>query len=557
MSSSTNDEKPALIGTPVVAKNGGHERTGWIVGLLALAAAAGGGYYYHTTSSTDAAPGVRGGPGGAADFKKGGGRFGAGGGPMPVVVAPVRSETMDVRLAALGNVVPRNSVVVRSRVDGPLLRLYFKEGQQVKAGQLLAEIDPLPLQASMAQMNGQLARDQALLTNAQIDLNRYKGLLATDSIAKQQVDTQEATVRQYQGVVAADRGQADAARLQLGYTRITAPISGQVGLRQVDPGNIVRASDANGLVSITQMDPITAVFAIPEAQVASVIKRMREDASVPVEAWDGTQKIRLGAGKLISTDNQIDVATGTLKLKAEFANTDGLLFPNQFVNVRVLLGQEKDLVVVPVPAVQRGSQGTFAYVVKADSTVSMRPVKTGLVDGERIAIMSGLAAGERVVIDGADKLREGARVEVIDRNTPPPGARPPGEGRRRGDGKGKGGAEGKPGSDAKGGTVEGKATEGKPEAKAEARPDAKSSSSVKGDRSVTPAAGAGAAAPGAASSAATAPAGAPSDAEREERRRRAREIMENGTEEQKAELRQRFRERQAAGGGGPPGKGAP
>ena len=372
------------------------------------------------------------------------------------------------------------------------------------------------------------------------------------------LDTQEAAVRQYQGVVAANRGLVDAARLQLSYTRITAPISGQVGLRQVDPGNIVRASDANGLVSITQMDPITVVFAIPEAQVATVIKRMREDASVPVEAWDNTQKIRLGLGKLISTDNQIDVATGTLKLKAEFSNTDGLLFPNQFVNVRVLLGQETDLVVVPVPAVQRGSQGTFAYVVKADSTVTMRPVKTGLVDGERIAIASGLAAGERVVIDGADKLREGAKVEVMDRNTPPPGARAPGEGRRRGEGKGrnesKGGGEGNAAVDGKGGTADGKAPEGKPEA----RPEGKSGA-AKADRPATPGAAAPAAIASGASGAtpsAAAPGGAPGDAEREERRRRNREIMENGAEEQKAELRQRFRERQGAGGG-PPAKGAP
>ena len=553
MSSPQLDEKPALIGTPALAKPRG-KLVRWTVGAVVLAAAAGGGYYYYST--TQSAAGAPAGPGGgtATDGKKGGGRFGAGGGPAPVVATLVRTESMDLRLAALGNVVPRNSVVVRSRVDGPLLRLHFKEGQQVKAGQLLAEIDPLPLQASMAQMNGQFARDAAQLQNAQIDLDRYKGLLATDSIARQQVDTQEAAVRQYQGVVAANRGLVDAARLQLSYTRITAPISGQVGLRQVDPGNIVRASDANGLVSITQMDPITVVFAVPEAQVATVIKRMREDASVPVEAWDSTQKIRLGAGKLISTDNQIDVATGTLKLKAEFANTDGLLFPNQFVNVRVLLGQETDLVVVPVPAVQRGSQGTFAYVVKADSTVTMRPVKTGLVDGERIAIASGLAAGERVVIDGADKLREGAKVEVIDRNTPPPGARAPGEGRRRGEGKGKGGGEGKAGVDGKGGAVDGKAPESKPEARSEGK-----SGAAKADRPATPGAAAPAAVAAGASGAvpsAAAPAGAPSDAEREERRRRNREIMENGTEEQKAELRQRFRERQGAGGG-PPAKGAP
>ena len=545
MSSSDINEKPALIGTPALP--GRRRRTASIAVAGVLLAAGGGGAYYYITQSQQAGLATAGAD--AGNSQKGGGRFGGGGDRAnPVVAAVARTESMDVRLAALGNVVPRNSVVVRARVDGPLLRLHFKEGQQVKAGQLLAEIDPAPLQASMAQMNGQFARDQATLANAQIDLDRYKGLLATDSIAKQQVDTQEATVRQYQGTVAANRGVVDAARLQLSYTRVVAPIGGQVGLRQVDPGNIVRASDANGIVSITQMDPITVVFAIPEAQVATVIKRMRDEASVPVEAWDNTQKIRLGSGKLISTDNQIDVATGTLKLKAEFSNADGLLFPNQFVNVRVLLGQEKDLVVVPVPAVQRGSQGTFAYVVKADSTVSMRAVKTGLVDGERIAIASGLAAGDRVVIDGADKLREGAKVEVIDRNTPPPGARPPGEGRRKG-GEGKNGER-------KGG--EGKAAAGDdavPGGKPAGRPEGKGQAKTEGT------APAGATAPAAASSASATPPGAappgaaPSDAEREERRRRFRDIMENGTEEQKAEARQRFRERQAAGGG-TPAKGA-
>ena len=537
MSSPQQDEKPALIGTPALPGGGTRKRIAWIVAVLAMVAAAGGGYYYYANSSGANPSGAPAGAGGAGDFKKGGGRFGGADRAMPVVAATVRTESMDLRLAALGNVVPRNSVVVRSRVDGPLLRLHFKEGQQVRAGQLLAEIDPLPLQASMAQMTGQFARDQALLANAQIDLERYKGLLATDSIAKQQVDTQEATVRQYQGIVAGNRGQVDAAKLQLSYTRITAPISGQVGLRQVDPGNIVRASDANGLVSITQMDPITVVFAIPEAQVATVIKRMREDASVPVEAWDSTQKIRLGQGRLISTDNQIDATTGTLKLKAEFPNTEGLLFPNQFVNVRMLLGQEKDLIVVPVPAVQRGSQGTFAYVVKPDSTVTMRPVKTGLVDAERISITSGLAAGERVVVDGADKLREGAKVEVIDRNAPPPGARPPGEGRRKG-GDGKGAGAARP-DGAAGATAPGQAPSGKAAAPAAASPAAAASTPV-------PPAAPASAAPGA----------APGDAEREERRRRFREVMENGTEEQKAEMRQRLRERQAAGGG-TPGKGAP
>lgn len=559
MSSPGLDEKPAAIGTPAIPAP--RRRWPWLVGIgLACAALAGAAYHYFGKTPTQEAPAA--GPGGAGkgDGKKGG-RFGGGGGPPPVVVATVQLETMDVRLAALGNVIPRNSVVVRSRVDGPLLRLHFTEGQTVKAGQLLAEIDPQPLQVALAQANGQMARDQALLQNALIDLNRYKGLLATDSIAKQQVDTQEATVRQYQGVVATDRGQVEAAKLQLSYARVVAPIAGQVGLRQVDPGNMVRASDANGIVSITQMNPITVVFAIPEAQVGSVLRRMRDGTPVPVEAWDSGQKNRLGAGKLLSTDNQIDVTTGTLKLKAEFPNPDGQLFPNQFVNVRVLLGQEKDLVVVPSAAVQRGSQGTFAYVIKGDSTATMRPIKTGLVDGERVAITSGLAAGERVVIDGADRLREGARVEVIDRNTPPPGARNPD-------------AKDDPEREERRRRFREIMQNGTDAQKAEARQrmrERSEASKAAGDgppgKGPGTASGAPAAAPAPAGSSRP-PADVPAkvgegtksdDPEREERRRRFREIMQNGTEEQKAEMRQRFRERMEAnpGSGGAPAKSAP
>ncbi len=527
MIASANDNHPGVIGTPVVAPG----RRLWprVTGfVLLLAAIAGGGYYTYLRNETPATGAAGAGPAGA-DAKKGGGRFGAG--PASVVAATARTDGMDVRLNALGNVVPRNSVVVRPRVDGPLLRVHFKEGQIIKAGQLLAEIDPQPLQVALAQANGQLARDQALLQNAQIDLQRYKSLLATDSIATQQVDTQESTVRQYQGVVASDRGQVDAAKLQLSYTRITAPITGQVGLRQVDPGNIVRTADANGLVSITQMDPITVVFAIPEAQVSTVLKRLREESEVPVEAWDSGQKLRLGAGKLLSTDNQIDSATGTLKLKAEFPNQERSLFPNQFVNVRMLLGREEGLVVVPAAAVQRGAQGTFAYVVKEDSTVSMRQVRTGIVDGDRVAIASGLKAGERVVIDGADKLREGGKVEVIDRNTPPPGSRSPGEGRRnRGDGKG---GERKAGETKAGETKAGETKAGAAKAGA-----AGSGQGARTDGGAV----------------------APADADREERRRRYRDIMENGTDAQKAEATRRFRERMEANKAaesGAPAKAAP
>jgi multidrug efflux system membrane fusion protein len=552
---------PPTIEPPVARKRG---FAGWLVALIVLLGGAGAGYYYtlgpgktDAAAKGDAAGGAPGGAaaggtpaGGPAGGR--GGRFG-GGGPTPVVPALVRKAAIDVRLTALGTVTPRNSVVVRTRVDGPLLRVLFKEGEIVKKGQLLAEIDPAPLKAALDQVEGQLARDQALLQNAFVDLDRYKGLMATESIPKQQYDTQQATVRQYQGTVLTDRAQVEAARLQLSYTRIVSPLTGQVGLRQIDPGNIVKAGDANGLVSVTQMDPITVVASIPENQVAALRSRMRDEAVVPVEAWDSSLKTRLAAGKLLSTDNQIDSATGTLKLKAEFPNPEGVLFPNQFVNVRVQLGQEAEALVIPQAAVQRGAQGTYVYVVNAESVVNLRVITLGTADGDRVAVKSGLKEGERVVVDGADRLREGAKVELLDRFATPAG-KGPGEGRRRGEGKG---GERK-GADAGGGDA------AKAGAGAAASAPSKADTAVKGDGAAKsgapaksePGVNAGARPEGA--SKAEGGGGPPSDAEREERRRRFREIMENGTEEQKAAARQRLRERQEAAKGADGGaKAAP
>jgi multidrug efflux system membrane fusion protein len=484
-----------------------------------------------------------------------------------VVTALVRKAAIDVRLTALGTVTPRNSVVVRTRVDGPLLRVLFKEGEIVKKGQLLAEIDPAPLKAALDQMEGQLARDQALLQNAFVDLDRYKGLMATESIPRQQYETQQATVRQYQGIVLTDRAQVEAARLQLSYTKIVSPLAGQVGLRQIDPGNIVKAGDANGLVTVTQMDPITVVASIPENQVTALRQRMREEAGVPVEAWDSTLKTRLGTGKLLSTDNQIDSATGTLKLKAEFPNPEGTLFPNQFVNVRVQLGQEADALVIPQAGVLRGAQGTYVYVVNADSSVNLRVVGLGTADGDRVAVKSGLKEGERIVIDGADRLREGAKVEVIERFATPAG-KGPGEGRRRGEGKGGDGKWGGKGGGAAGGEPGKAGGPGAPAEAARAEGGGKAEGATKGDAAPKP--GTPAKADGGAAAPAPAPGrpegapraegggGPPSDAEREERRRRFREIMENGTEEEKAAARQRFRERmEGARGAGGGAKAAP
>lgn len=336
-------------------------------------------------------------------------------GAIPVVVAPVRQGAFDVYLFALGTVTPLNTVLVRSRVDGQIMRVAFEEGQMVSAGDLLAEIDPRPFEVQLTLATGQLARNQALLENARIDLGRYRTLLAQDSISRQQVDTQESLLRQYEAAVQSDQGGIANARLQLTHARIVAPISGRVGLRQVDPGNIVRATDATGIVVITQLQPIGIVFPIPEDALPRVMKRLRAGDRIPVEVFDRAQKEKLGSGRLLTVDNQIDTATGTVKLKAEFPNADNTLFANQFVNVRLPLETRQNATLLPTAAVQRGAAGTFVYVVKDDLTVVVTPVKLGPVQGETSTVDSGVAAGAKVVIDGADRLRDGTKVELVAR----------------------------------------------------------------------------------------------------------------------------------------------
>ena len=333
---------------------------------------------------------------------------------VPVVTAPARKGTIAVYIDALGTVTPRNMVVVRTRVDGQLLTVAFREGQDVKAGDLLAQIDPRPFEVMLTQANGQMARDQAQLKNAQVDLERYRTLLAQDSISKQQVDTQEALVRQFQGTVASDQGAIDNARLQLTYSRITAPISGRVGLRQVDPGNMVHASDSNGLVTIAQVKPMTVIYPVPEDNVPRIVKRTQGGEEVAVDAYDRAGRTKLATGRLLTFDNQIDTTTGTVKLKAEFPNQDGVLFPNQFVNVRMGVETRADATLVPTAAIQRGAPGTFVFLVRQDQTVSVTPVKVGATEGETTEIQSGVEPGNLVVVDGADKLREGSKIEMID-----------------------------------------------------------------------------------------------------------------------------------------------
>jgi len=334
---------------------------------------------------------------------------------IPVGVASVRKGAFDVYLFALGTVTPLNTVQVRSRVDGQIMRVAFDEGQMVSAGDLLAEIDPRPFEVQLTLATGQLARDQALLENARKDLERYRILLAQDSIARQQVDTQESLIRQYEAAVQSDQGGIANARLQLSHARIVAPIGGRVGLRQVDAGNIVRAADATPIVVITQLQPIGVLFPIPEDALPRVMKRLRTGHPIPVEAFDRAQKEKLGSGRLLTVDNQIDTATGTVKLKAEFPNTNNVLFANQFVNIRMPLETMPNATLLPTAAVQRGAAGTFVYVVKDDATVAVTPVSLGPVQGEVSTVVSGVAAGAKVVIDGADRLRDGAKIEPVAR----------------------------------------------------------------------------------------------------------------------------------------------
>ncbi|BEV14627.1 MdtA/MuxA family multidrug efflux RND transporter periplasmic adaptor subunit [Herbaspirillum sp. DW155] len=415
----TNTPNPHQPSSSNVSSRGSILRRWWFWGLVA-ALAAGGGYHWWSKKKAEqeqmaamGGPGGRPGPGGPGARRPGPGAFA--GQTMPVGVAKAQVQNVDVFLNGLGSVTPTATATVRARVDGQLMKLHYKEGQVVKAGDLLAEIDPRSLQAALTQAEGQLARDRALLASARLDLKRYQTLLAQDSIASQQVDTQAALVKQYEGTVKADEGSVDSARLQLSFTRVTAPISGRLGLRQADVGNNVTTSDTNGLVIITQLQPITAIFSIPEDNIPKVLQQLQSGRKLPAQAWDREQKKKLADGVLLTIDNVVDSTTGTVKLKAQFPNTDYALFPSQFVNIRLQLKTDEGATVIPTAAIQRGAKGLFVYVVKEDNTVTVRPVKTGTVQDDVTVITDGIAAGETVVIDGIDRLREGAKVEAVTR----------------------------------------------------------------------------------------------------------------------------------------------
>jgi len=329
---------------------------------------------------------------------------------MPVGTAKVVDADVPEYLDALGTVTPLRTVTVRSLVSGELLSVAYSEGQHVDKGDLLAQIDPRPFQAQLIQAQGALARDQALLANARRDLVRYRNLVKTGVIPKQQLDTQQALVYQYQGTVKADQGQIDTAKLNLGYCRISAPISGRVGLRQIDPGNYVQAGNGNGIVVITQLKPVDVLFTIAEDKLDDVFAQWHAGKKLEVDAFDRSKTHKIASGVLASIDNQVDTSTGTVKAKAQFANTDEKLFPNQFVNVRVLVNTLHDVAVVPSAALQQAADSVFVFVVKPDHSVTQRKITTGPSEGDRIAVTDGLKAGDVVVTDGADNLREGSKV---------------------------------------------------------------------------------------------------------------------------------------------------
>src|SRR4029077_3258125 len=372
----------------------------WIA-LLAMALLGAGIYVFFAQSGEAQAPRTQQGAGAAGTAR-----------PVSVVTAKAKTGELNVYLTGLGTVTPLNTVTVKSRVDGQLMRVLFREGDLVTAGALLSQIDPRPFQVQLAQAEGQQAKDQALLKNAQLDLERYKVLFQQDSIAKQQLDTQEALVRQDEAALKVDQGQIDSASLQLTYSRITAPLSGRVGLRLVDPGNIVHANDANGLIVITEIGPISVIFAIPEDSLPQVQQAMRGGHQLPVEAYDRDLKHKLATGSLMTIDNQIDPTTGTVKFKAVFPNKEAALFPNQFVNARLLVNTVHDVILVPNASIQHSPQSAFVYVVKQDNTVEARNVQVQGSEGDQTAVARGLSAGETVVTDGVDKLQPGSKVAL-------------------------------------------------------------------------------------------------------------------------------------------------
>jgi multidrug efflux system membrane fusion protein len=409
----------------------------WLVGILLLGLGGYAVYRFGTgapaQSQQQFGRGFRG-PGG----------FGANA-VVPVRVVTAARQNLDVYLRALGTVTPLNTVTVRARLNGELVKVNFTEGQRVSKGQVLAEIDARPYEVQLAQAQGALEENRARIRNAEVDLQRYQKLAEEQLITAQQVVSQESQVRQLQGAIQTSEAQVANARLNLSFSKVVAPIDGRVGLRQVDPGNLVTSGDPNGIVVITQMRPISVIFTIPETDLPAVLESFRDSRRLPVEAWDRADAVKLATGVLQTVDNQIDTATGTIKLRAQFDNADESLFPNQFVNIRLRVRTLPDATVIPTAAVQRAAFGEFVYVVKPDDTVTISRIALGPSEGDRVAVTSGLEPQARVVLEGVDQLTEGAKVEIVPEGGAPPrppAARPgrPGAGRPGGAG-GQGGGQ--------------------------------------------------------------------------------------------------------------------
>ncbi|HVN75341.1 MAG TPA: MdtA/MuxA family multidrug efflux RND transporter periplasmic adaptor subunit [Thermoanaerobaculaceae bacterium] len=381
------------------ATSGGGARRRWRPWVVAAGAIAVLAYFVLSRSIAGQASAARGGRGGAPRA-------------IPVVATAAAVGDLGVYQNGLGTVTAIKTVTVRSRVDGELTSVAFHEGDLVREGDLLAEIDPRPFEVQLHQAEAQLAKDQAAIANAKVDLERYQTLIQQDSIPRQQLDTQVATVTQYEAALKSDQAQIESARLNLTYSRITAPISGIAGLRLVDPGNIVHASDPGGLVVITQQQPIAVVFTIPGDHLPPVLKQVRAGRTLTVEAWDRDLKTKLATGSVLAVDNQIDPNTGTVRIKAVFPNEDAALYPNQFVNARLLVDTLRGAVLIPTAAIQRSPQSSFVYVVKPDATVELRDVEVELTEGDESAVRKGVAAGDVVVVDGVDKLQPGSLVAV-------------------------------------------------------------------------------------------------------------------------------------------------
>lgn len=386
-----------------------------VVFLCLLAVAGGLGWYYLLRVPDAPAPGgFPGGRGVASPWAA----------PVPVRVVPAIAEDLAVEVKAIGTVAPLNTVVVRSRVDGLLQRVLFQEGERVEAGEVLAEIDPESFRVSLAQAEGALQQNLAQLKNAESELAIYRRLFQQDSIARQQLDAQEALVNQLRGTLMTDRAQVDNAKLQLSYTKITAPIGGRLGLRKVDAGNLIASGDADGIVTITQTQPIAVLFTVPEVQLADIRTAHAAGRLLVVEAWDRNEQKMLAEGVLTTLDNQIDIATGTLRLKAQFDNEDDALFPNQFVNVRLRVRTLEGAITIPVDAVQHGSQGTYVYMI-SDGKATVRPIRLGPTSNSRITVTEGVLEGDEVVLEGLDRLREGRAVTIVNEsNAGTPTSRP-------------------------------------------------------------------------------------------------------------------------------------